>query len=67
MESAPQVGRVLPFVLYLSSRNTHKVLVSQRGDSYWQVVLIFFFFNMEIGLTMQNVQKQWDQAPIVDF
>lgn len=44
MESAPQVGRVLPFVLYLSSRNTHKVLVSQRGNSYWQVVLIFSFF-----------------------
>lgn len=66
MESAPQVGRVLPFVLYLSSRNTHKVLVSQRGYSYRKVVLIFSFLNIEIGLTLQNVQKQWDQAPIVD-
>lgn len=50
MESAPQVGRVLPFFFFsflfflsLFSRNTYKVLMSRQGDSYWQVILFLFY------------------------
>lgn len=66
MESAPQVGRVLPFVLYLSSRNTHKVLVSQRGNSYWKVVLIFSFFFFKYRNWFNTAERPETVGPSTD-